>query len=161
MIKELLGRCYLTKQEWELLLVGNQKEAEEYGKKIGVAWRTVYYKRQKLVEREKKKLQADKQEDTSEKDKLIKARILRQKETSIENLSETFDVSIQHISELVDALIYEGHLINVSQNNIKLLQSIEPPAPIKIDIEPFYNRWIKFGAISDTHLNSKYQRLEV
>jgi predicted phosphodiesterase len=151
----------LTKQEYELLLIGTQKEAEEYGKKIGIAWRTVYFRRKKLVEREKKKFQTDKQDEAGEKDKLIKARILRQKETSIENLSETFDVSIQHIAELVDALIYEGHLINVSQNNIKLLQSIEPPAPIKIDIAPFYNRWIKFGAISDTHLNSKYQRLEV
>ena len=49
----------------------------------------------------------------------------------------------------------------VEDNRIVLGKTIVPPEPITIPMKIYQNGWIRFGVISDTHLGSKYERLDV
>jgi predicted phosphodiesterase len=83
------------------------------------------------------------------------------KSVTIEELSDTFDVSVKRIREAIKILKEKKVIVDVVDEKISLGKTLKPPEPIKIPMEVFRNRWIKFGVISDSHLNSKYQRAEV
>ena len=80
---------------------------------------------------------------------------------SIEELSDLFNVCVKKVRVAIDKLRAKKILVDVIDDKIVLGSSIAPPEPVKIPMEIFNNSWIKFGVISDPHLNSKYQRLDV
>ena len=155
----------MTKEENLLLSVQNHKDASRVGKILGIAERTVYKRRHNLISEIKRKIFKEALEEKEEikldlKEEIKK--ILKQKrKISVIELSNQFDVGINKVEKAVEAITKEGYLVNVVNDEVALGRSIEPPEPITILIEPFYNRWIKFGVVSDTHLNSKYERLGV
>jgi len=151
----------MTKEESLVLSVHGKKEAIEVGKILGIGWRRVYDKRRELLlSLQNEEIPKDVEVDIDLKEK-IKEALKGKKEVSAIDLSNQFDTGINKITEAIEAITEEGYLINIIEDKISLGKSIAPPEPITINIKPFYNKTIKFGVVSDAHLNSKYERLGV
>jgi len=96
---------------------------------------------------------------------LILKFIKKTKNTSIENISNEFDISVKVVRESLDNLKHKGYAINEFSNNIEIgsiasggshdvdISKISPSDRTKVTYE--------FGYITDEHLGSKYQRLDV
>ena len=150
----------MTEEENLLLSVQNHKDAERVGKILGIAWRTVYQRRRDLMTRikiEELEKPQEKVNLTNEIRNILKSKV----QVSVIELSNKFNVGIDKITEALNEIEGEGYLIDVVDDKVSLGKSIKPPEPAVIPIEPFFNNWIKFGVVSDTHLNSKYERLDV
>jgi len=87
--------------------------------------------------------------------------LLHSKKHSIEELSNTFNVCVSKIKIALSTLQNRHILIDVIDDRIVLGKTIAPPEAVEIPMEIYHNKWIKFGVISDTHLNSKYERLDI
>jgi len=94
-------------------------------------------------------------------DKIFELLSHSRKRHTIENLSNLFNVCVKKVRESLRNLQSRKIIIDVIDEGIVLGKAIAPPEPCKIPMEVYNNNWIKFGVISDTHLNSKYQRLDV
>jgi len=78
------------------------------------------------------------------------------------DLSNFLDISPRHIEILVKGLYNKGYNFNLKNREIGLKKDLElSENPIEIDINEFYWKKIRFGAIADTHLGSKYERLDI
>ena len=147
----------MTEEERELLSIHSKEDAKKLGKKLGIKWRQVYSRKKDLI----MNLKINSASGRNDLDEKIRKKILNQKEISLEEISNQFDVGIKHVEEIIKQLEREGYLINLVGGKIEFANQVQPPKPIKIDIEPFFSNWIRFGIVSDTHLNSKYERLDV
>jgi predicted phosphodiesterase len=139
----------LTREQKEKLFNALHKEdieklAIEWNKK----WRILYVWKAKLVQSEFK-------------DEVLKDIIKSKKQVNITDVSNQFDISAAHIKSIIDACREEGDLIEVREDVVVKLNSMPSGEIVKIDIEPFFKGCIRFGVVSDTHLNSKYERLDV
>jgi len=94
-------------------------------------------------------------------DKIFELLSHSRKRHTIEDLSNLFNVCVKKVRESLRNLQARKIIIDVIDEGIVLGKAIAPPEPVKIPMEIYNNRWIKFGVISDTHLNSKYERLDV
>ena len=132
-----------------ILSVSSEKEAREVAQKLGIGWRTVYWYR---------KIYSSSEGDIEKKiENLIKSK----KNVSLIELSNTFDIGVQHVKEIIENLQDKGLLVETRDEEVHLNNTMQAGTYNTISIEPFYNRWIKFGVVSDTHLNSKYERLDI
>ena len=139
----------LTREQKERLFNALHKEdieklADEWNKK----WRILYVWKAKLVQSEFK-------------DEVLKDIIKSKKQINIIDISNQFDISVAHIKSIIDACRKEGNLIEIREDVVVKLNSMPSGEIVKIDIEPFLGKWLRFGVVSDTHLNSKYERLDV
>lgn len=88
--------------------------------------------------------------------------LLKEKEEwSVELLSNHFDCSVLKIRESLDELHAQGKNIKVSDNFITLPREIPKTIPTSIDLSQFAGEKFKFGYVTDNHLGSKYERLDV
>ena len=95
-------------------------------------------------------------------DKLFKLLSHSKKEHTIEELSDKFDVCVAKVKGAIYNLKRKNILVDVVDDKITLGRYVQPAEnKIVIPLKIYDNRWIRFGLLSDTHLNSKYQRLEV
>jgi biotin operon repressor len=89
--------------------------------------------------------------------------VRKEKAVSFIELCNQLDQSPQKTEEELRALREQGYNIELNPDNaIILADTIPLQAPIEIDTSEYFgNDWIRFGAIADTHLCSKYARLDV
>ena len=86
------------------------------------------------------------------------------KAKTIVELADTLDVSPKTISESLELLAVEGYDVEIMKGIIPdRAASTPPPEPFrKISIDNYVEgKWQKFGVVSDTHLCSKQERLDV
>jgi len=89
--------------------------------------------------------------------------IKKRKAISFLELCNQLDQSPQKTEEELRVLREQGYNIELNPDKeIILADSIPVQPSISIDTSDYYgNDWIRFGAIADTHLCSKYARLDV
>lgn len=80
---------------------------------------------------------------------------------TIENLSENLKVPVSIVEEIIDDLVYNKYNIIQSGNKYQIVSNIPMGATKLIDLSRFNNIKYKIGFVTDTHLNSKYSRLDV
>jgi predicted phosphodiesterase len=93
------------------------------------------------------------------KEKMLK--LLLKKKLNLEQLSNHFKVSVKEIRETLDELKKEGKNLEVEDNLIQIVKSIPPSKPTCISMRRFVGKKWRFGYITDTHLGSKYERIDV
>ncbi|MCH7534170.1 MAG: metallophosphoesterase family protein [Bacteroidetes bacterium] len=79
-------------------------------------------------------------------------------------LADQFDVGPKTIRDTLYSLHNKGYNIQVKEGEVptvELYKELTPPKPLVIPVKDFFGGEIKFGAISDTHLGSKYERMDV
>jgi biotin operon repressor len=89
--------------------------------------------------------------------------VKKRKAISFLELCNELDQSPQKTEEELKALREQGYNIELNPDKEIILADAIPVQPsIEIDTQDYFgNDWIRFGAIADTHLCSKYARLDV
>ncbi len=77
---------------------------------------------------------------------------------TVEELSSKLDIGVQRVRDSIQRLEEEGLILDIVEDTVKLGKDIAPPKPKKIPMRIYDNTWVRFGVVSDNHLNSKYQR---
>ena len=80
-------------------------------------------------------------------------------------LADILNVAPKHIQKAIDELRYNNITIEVEEKGVELSKTVPLESkPLEIDAKKFFGsngKIIRFGAIADTHLGSKYARLDV
>lgn len=86
---------------------------------------------------------------------------IKNKTIDIIELANQFDRSPATIKAELEKLKLKGKMINIGSNDkVELLRIPLPSEAITINTEEYFGKKIRFGAIADMHLGSKYQRLD-
>ena len=81
---------------------------------------------------------------------------------SFYDLCNALELPPNAVKKQMAELREQGYNIEVDPDQkIVIADTIPIQKPIKIDVSGHYGKWIRFGAIGDTHLASKYARLDV
>jgi predicted phosphodiesterase len=84
---------------------------------------------------------------------------------TINELADALNVAPKHIQKAIKDLKEQNITIEVRQENVELSTTVQPKdKPIEVIAKKFFGssgKVIRFGAIADTHLASKYARLDV
>jgi hypothetical protein len=80
---------------------------------------------------------------------------------SLTDIANRFDMSPAKVQIEVDTLIEQGYLVNAIDDKLTAGDYIEKQEPISIDYKKYGETEICIGAFADTHLCSKYARLDV
>jgi len=84
---------------------------------------------------------------------------------SMSELADVLNVAPKHIQNAIDDLKKQNITIETEQDKVELSKTIPSESePLVVDSKKFFGsngKIIKFGAIGDTHLGSKYARLDV
>jgi len=131
----------MTDIEKRILKFKGKKQAKQLAKELGIKWRMVYYKRAQL----RKSIPTAGAMANLKKHKKITFEALRKRGVKAE--------------DFLSDLKKKGINYEVSGEGIQL-KDPQPGGFHKIDFNGFNNEWIRFGVVSDTHLNSKYERLD-
>jgi len=87
--------------------------------------------------------------------------LLKNGKYTIERLNKVSGVAIEAIKDFLDELVAEKYNLHCNKNNeYTLLDQIERGSKQVLNIEYWKGERIKLGLIADTHLCSKYERLE-
>jgi predicted phosphodiesterase len=77
-------------------------------------------------------------------------------------LADYLDCSPAKANSAVIALHSAGYNVNVKESKVSLHRELESGGRLTIDSKSLYEgTWYRFGVVSDTHLYSKYARLDV
>jgi hypothetical protein len=80
---------------------------------------------------------------------------------TLESLSNHFDIGIGKVKNLMDDLISQGHNFKIESGQV-LFSNVIPKSDSKIlDVKKMSTGFYRFGALGDTHLGSKYERMDV
>lgn len=87
----------------------------------------------------------------------------KRKRVSVVELADAADCSPKRVAEELKALESGGYNIEVDPHqNLELSSSIPKRENLKLNTNDYFgDDWIRFGLVADTHLCSKYSRLEV
>jgi hypothetical protein len=97
----------------------------------------------------------------TELDEKVKSLLLKSPLTLFD-LSNRFEVAPKFISESVERLKAAGHNIDIRHEQISLNKDMQVGNELVVDSSEYTEgRDYKFGALGDTHLYSKYERLDV
>jgi len=89
-------------------------------------------------------------------------KLLKRRPSTITELANHYDVGPKRIQEAVDRLHDQGYNVKVEgEESVSLYKELSPRPPLEIDVKKFFGKRFRFGAISDTHLGSKHERLDV
>jgi predicted phosphodiesterase len=92
----------------------------------------------------------------------IKNRLNRRKEvTSIEQLSNEFDVGVGKIKHAIEQLQSLGHTVELKGGQVMINSDIPKSEETKLNISKLSTGVYKFGLLGDNHLCSRYERLDV
>ncbi len=81
---------------------------------------------------------------------------------NVTDISNLIDRGPETVRKELEAMKYDGVLVEYEDNEeVKVMRSPRPKESLRIDVSKFFGKTIKFGAIGDTHLGSKYCRLDV
>ena len=80
---------------------------------------------------------------------------------TIHEIANQLDKSPRETESLINELREEKYNIVLKDDLVELSNSMQVGAVKRIDISAYENKTYKFGVISDNHLNSKYERLDV
>lgn len=80
---------------------------------------------------------------------------------SLVELADKLDCSPKVARGIVTQLEAENHNIRLSADTAEIVRDVPQGGKFKIDPALIRGRHIRFGAIGDTHLGSKYERLDV
>ena len=87
------------------------------------------------------------------------------KNFSINELSDSLNVAPKHIQKAIEELKKQNVTIDIAEEKVELARTVQPKdTPLVIDAKKFFGsngKTFKFGAIADTHLGSKYARIDV
>lgn len=92
-------------------------------------------------------------------EKIVK-RLKKEKATIIE-LADFYNVGPKTVKIAIDNIQGSGYNIRVIDDTVELDKQPAPRPPLKIDIGDFFGKRIRFGAIADSHIGSKSERLDV
>lgn len=99
--------------------------------------------------------------DPHKLDEKVKKELLKGPKTASE-LADKFDVPPKVIEAAVERLADKKHNVKLSADGIEIEKLVKPGNRLVVDTKDFWNGdWNCFGAIADTHLYSKYARLDV
>ena len=90
------------------------------------------------------------------------AKKLKGKEKTIIELADNLNVAPKEIIRAIEVL-KEQHIMveSLSEGTIQLSKDIEPKKPLKIDFAKYKEIETPIGVVADTHIGSKYERLDV
>ena len=93
---------------------------------------------------------------------LYKLLLKSKKPVNIITIFSNLGIDISEFEKLVHELRVEGYNIHWVENQVELVKQIEKGNKITIPVETLYKgKEYVFGIVSDTHLGSKYARLDV
>lgn len=104
---------------------------------------------------------------SSDTDKNMEQSILKllQKNSraSLSEISLQLDIGIKSLKEMLSKLYTKGYNIRVNESIEAILLDRNPGHPNEtvVDVATYFGKTIKFGAVSDNHLNSIYSREDV
>ncbi len=88
-------------------------------------------------------------------------RLLKKGRVSIEKLADHFSVPPKEIGKVINRVREKNILVDSFGTDFQLARSIAPvDEPHKIDLTKHKEKEFCFGAIADTHIGSKYERLD-
>lgn len=85
----------------------------------------------------------------------------KRKSIDLAQLSELCDRSVASVRRTVEALQKRGSLVNVIEDNLVQCPEPQTGGSHTVDLRRFAGQPIRFGFVSDSHLGSKYARLDV
>jgi len=158
-----MSRRKWTKKEDEFLIEHRPKKRGDYEKLAKQTDRTVesIRARCRVLKLANVRITSQSKRTSVKLEDRIYELLLHSKKHSIEELSNTFNVCVSKIKTVLSVLKDRHILIDVIDDRIVLGKAIAPPEAIEIPMKVYHNKWIKFGVISDSHLNSKYERLDI
>lgn len=81
---------------------------------------------------------------------------------SIEEICNKFNMSPKQVKEIIQKLKEKRYNVRISRKNTLELDPLLPQGGTDVlDLSKFQNKIYKIGFVTDTHLNSKYERLDV
>lgn len=89
-----------------------------------------------------------------------KVLLSKKEKWTIELLSNHFDCSVLKIREAIKELQAQGKNINIDDDLVQISTSIPKQKPTEISLRKFVGKKFRFGYVTDTHLGSKYERLD-
>lgn len=95
------------------------------------------------------------------KDRVFNFLLKSKKHQSFEQLSDKFDVGIGKIKSIIDELKSENKNFDFHDDSVGMAETIQKSKPTVIDAKHLVGKRIKFGFVTDNHLGSKYERLDV
>jgi predicted phosphodiesterase len=105
---------------------------------------------------------AAKQVSLGEKVQKRARELLRRKNLTIVQLADELEQPPKVAQRIVDRLKLEGYNIQVQYGEVSLQSEIPSSPPLVVNSKDFFDgRRYKFGVLGDTHLCSKYARLDV
>lgn len=99
--------------------------------------------------------------EKKEKDKIKIISILSKKSTSIESLVEVLKKPVEYVDYILNEIRQEKYNLLEADGYVYLETSAQTGGFKKIDMTKFHNKIYRIGAVSDNHLNSKFERLDV
>jgi hypothetical protein len=77
-------------------------------------------------------------------------------------LCDRLDISPARGRQLVEKLKLDGYNLHIKESEVSLESEIPVLPPIEIDSNRFFDgKWMRFGAMGDTHLCNRHARLDV
>lgn len=87
--------------------------------------------------------------------------LLKIKQCTVEELSNELKILPFEIRQLVKKLQSEKYNVNIVDDKYELSSQVATGSPKKLDIKNWQGDILKFGFVSDTHLGSKFERIDV
>jgi hypothetical protein len=90
-------------------------------------------------------------------------KMLLGKKLPLTEVANKLDVAPKVVEEAVGRLADAGHNVRLADNEVSIDKALEPGGQLVVDSKDFTGKgkWFKLGAMGDTHLYSKYCRLDV
>lgn len=81
---------------------------------------------------------------------------------TLHDLADALDCSPKAAKQTVEKLRLDGYNVQIHHGEASLSAEIPSAPPLVVNSEDFFDgKWYKFGVLGDTHLCSKYARLDV
>lgn len=81
---------------------------------------------------------------------------------TIEELSDVFDLSVRRVRSALEDVRQSGYNVLVTDDAAEVPKEVERQTdPMRIDVERFEGKTLRFGLTADNHLCSKYERMDV
>lgn len=98
----------------------------------------------------------------SSNEEKLKKLLLGRSAVSIEDLSNTLDMSVGKVKKMIESLEKQGFNIHLTDEGVGLSKTIATTSSETIlNVKKLSVNTYRFGAVGDSHLGSKYERLDV
>lgn len=91
----------------------------------------------------------------------LKSLLKTKKKYTIESLSDHFNTGVSNIRAALDSLKSEGFNVVIKDGHAAVTTEIPKSAATVLDVKKMSTGFYKFGACGDSHMGSKYERLDV